>query len=1070
MKKYAKQTALALAMALTVTSVAPATASAASAPKYKKEYNTVKKGKSYAYTVKNIKKGTKVKWSLVGTGKKYVSFNKSKAVYSETTKAAKTKTYSTNKIYIRKNTSKVVKVVVKASVTGKNGKKYSVTDKIAIAKTATKPTATPATTASTTPSTAPSTTPAATATGAATATPSVAPTATSAATATPSVAPSASTTPSTAPTATASTKPSATPAATATTKPSAAPVVTNGAITVTSNATGASVKVLNGTTVVATGTIANGKAVLPKVANGSYTVEVSAAGFVTATKAVVVNGDVTVDVQLKASKEFTAKQTGRQKILVTGTNLSDKVTDYSVKRGNIVVAIDNVVLSADKTSATLTAVTSALATGDYTVTFGTQTYTFKAEAEKTAKVEFIGENLVLTADGAKEAVIGFKATNQFGENVADIDPSVTSSFGNASIKKGVTRTANGEILVSNLNLTATPLNSKGTVVLVDKKTGLSSNVVVTLSSAATVDKVEVAGLYKEFETPEKATKVESIETNADVSKYAVLLKAYDQYGNANASVFTVTSPASVTLTAAGNTGLNVGKDTKKVTVGQSEYVAIPLAKLDNIKELTAGSTNITIVGNKKGLLATFTITVNKAVAVESIKLSPAGTIYNGTKSEVSYVAKDTNGKEITDYNTLNSTNVEFTANGDFNWERQKDGSAKLFFTPKVKDIPGSETASQPTVVTTKVGNNIDVANFTIYNSKIAKAISGVDKDVALATVVSNGAVTLKAKDIAFVDQYGSQLTDDEAAKLVQKLDVAIEDEANAKGFKKAGIAATNKEVTSKDTEIVKAIADTKEGRTKLKFTLKDAKGNEVKNSEYVITIQSVKIDDITDFAIGDLKQLYLEPKTATTAVSGSSIDLKVTGKVGATTVSLTPDDYNIIPNNIVDNDGNGKIYAKAGAPIVNKDNNYASKTEKLEVVIKNAKGSSVAKDITVSSVEPKAQTVALKENKSFELERNKDGVILADDVYGANADTNLLEVKDQYGRPFYNAANVRIQYTNIPDGITVENNNTYTATLKLDGKTISSNKTYTVGVTLTFKSGVTYTDTLLVKVVDKVVK
>ena len=141
MKRYAKQTALALAMALTVTSVAPATASAAAKPKYKKTYNAVKKGKAYAYTVKNIKKGTKVKWTIVGTGKKYVSFNKSKAVYKEYTKAAKKKTYSTNKVYIRKNTTKVVKAVVRATVTGKNGKKYTVNDKIAIAKAT--PTKTP---------------------------------------------------------------------------------------------------------------------------------------------------------------------------------------------------------------------------------------------------------------------------------------------------------------------------------------------------------------------------------------------------------------------------------------------------------------------------------------------------------------------------------------------------------------------------------------------------------------------------------------------------------------------------------------------------------------------------------------------------------------------------------------------------------------------------------------------------------------------------------------------------------------------------------------------------------------
>ena len=216
MKRYAKQTALALAMALTVSSVAPATASAATRPSYKKKFNAVKKGKTLTYTVKNIKKGTKVKWSIIGTGKKYVSFNKSKAVYKENTKAAKKKTYSSNKVYVRKNTTKVVKAVVKATVTGKNGKKYTVFDKIAIAKKATTP-------ATTTPASAEPTATAAVTTAPATTAPaSVAPSATAAVTTAPATtapvatttapetsAPAATTTPTVAPTET--TAPSATP-------------------------------------------------------------------------------------------------------------------------------------------------------------------------------------------------------------------------------------------------------------------------------------------------------------------------------------------------------------------------------------------------------------------------------------------------------------------------------------------------------------------------------------------------------------------------------------------------------------------------------------------------------------------------------------------------------------------------------------------------------------------------------------------------------------------------------------------------------------------------------------------
>lgn len=146
MKRYAKQTALALAMALTVTSLAPATASAATKPSFKKKLSTVKKGKSYTYTVKNIKKGTKVKWTITKGLKTYVSFKKTSNKYSETTKAGKKKTTVSNKIYVRKNAAKAKKGYIKVSVTGKNGKKYTFSDKITVAKKKTTPaTTTPAT-------------------------------------------------------------------------------------------------------------------------------------------------------------------------------------------------------------------------------------------------------------------------------------------------------------------------------------------------------------------------------------------------------------------------------------------------------------------------------------------------------------------------------------------------------------------------------------------------------------------------------------------------------------------------------------------------------------------------------------------------------------------------------------------------------------------------------------------------------------------------------------------------------------------------------------------------------------
>ena len=87
----------------------------------------------------------------------------------------------------------------------------------------------------------------------------------------------------------------------------------------------------------------------------------------------------------------------------------------------------------------------------------------------------------------------------------------------------------------------------------------------------------------------------------------------------------------------------------------------------------------------------------------------------------------------------------------------------------------------------------------------------------------------------------------------------------------------------------------------------------------------------------------------------------------------------------------------------------------------------------------------------------------------ASAVRTLVAVKDQYGVAYDDTshAEARITYTNIPAKLSVEDNNTTDAALKLtnsDGTTTAG--TYTVGVTLTYNSGVTFTETLVVTVVS----
>ena len=164
-------------------------------------------------------------------------------------------------------------------------------------------------------------------------------------------------------------------------------------------------------------------------------------------------------------------------------------------------------------------------------------------------------------------------------------------------------------------------------------------------------------------------------------------------------------------------------------------------------------------------------------------------------------------------------------------------------------------------------------------------------------------------------------------------------------------------------------------------------------------------------------------------------------------------------------DGTNKLSVKA-----NESNNktifasestttYGSKTETLEVVIKNNAGTSVKKDIVVSSIAPKAATVELATANTFNVTGNIGATIDADAIRG------LVSVKNQYGVAYTGASEARITYTNVPAKLSVANNNTDTADLKLDNAEHSTTAgTYTVGVTLTYNSGVIFTETLVVTV------
>ncbi|MEE3440481.1 hypothetical protein, partial [Ruminococcus sp.] len=481
------------------------------------------------------------------------------------------------------------------------------------------------------------------------------------------------------------------------------------------------------------------------------------------------------------------------------------------------------------------------------------------------------------------------------------------------------------------------------------------------------NKVDVLGLYDISGT---TPKVAALNTSSDATKQELLFKAYDQYGNELSALKT----EDVTITVSGNTGLEkatLGTLFETRTVNDQTYFAIPMKGT-----LAKGTSVVTIVGNSVGLLSSTPIEVKAQVVVADLTITPSDTLYVGTKTEVNYVAKDTEGNEVTDYSKLNALLPASTfTNADFSWERQADGSAKLFIKPSVgegKTLANnpSGTNSSTAVLTTQVGTNVHTITVAVFAKKVSTAIIGVKGDAAKVSIIGAQHLLFKQSDFIIQDQYGNLMTDAEVAANESGYKIVAVKEPGGKGFEDAiasnGTAISETETTTMFDVTTKA---TETGVSTYTFKLQNG-GTDIPNSDCQISLTAVGIDSITDITIADLPEMYVavDGNATNDAANSASIPLVVTGKYGALNVVINNAFYNVIgedkPTTHLKYEA-GTISA-TGADVL-KDDNPSSVVETIEIVVNNSAGTSVKKNVTISSVAPAVKSVKLGAGKTFAL-------------------------------------------------------------------------------------------------------
>ena len=635
--------------------------------------------------------------------------------------------------------------------------------------------------------------------------------------------------------------------------------------------------------------------------------------------------------------------------------------------------------------------TKSLATGDYTLTYGENTVSFKAEEAKITSIALVRDNLIkddTTYTTTSKATFSFRTLDQFGDDINVSNVNCTTAYGTT------TAATTGSAKDVQVTVGTAAIGTTTPVVLVDTASGVTLNATLTVSATRAATKAEFVGVYDTSKTTELTAVTLTKGDNATTKNAALLFALTDQYGDAVTTVAgDVTYPASN-----GTTGLTVGT-ASAVKIADKDYIKLPLTGI-----AAAGTINVNVIQNVTGVIGTASVSVGEGTIVKSFTVSASETLYANKATKLDYVALDQDGKEITDASVLNSlitgtdgaTNTTFTAN--------KDGSVSLDYTPRAKGM-------KVLVFTMNAGTvnaNTQTLTVTVEDVRVPNAIIGLDNVATVVTANNSSTATIKCEDLIVEDQFGNVLTDDEVAASGYKFKTAVD---TTNGASVTSVASAIP--IAKTTQVAKTTASASEGKSVVTVTLCKADGTAVDKSDFDITLEIVDINKVTDFAFAEVGLV----EQGQAAVGG----VKVTGKYNGATVELAASEYTQIS-------GSGTLSAGTlTAPTIS-GSDIKTESDTIKAVINNK----TADEITLTYQYSNA------DKKTVKIESKSDSVTaaVADKIVVTDLD-NTIKVTDQYG--------------NVTDpvsaGVTRYNIKSVKTTAGADAGTISYNKTDKTSVT-----------------------
>ncbi len=373
-----------------------------------------------------------------------------------------------------------------------------------------------------------------------------------------------------------------------------------------------------------------------------------------------------------------------------------------------------------------------------------------AEIKIIGKEALTGEKKINTAsEGAitvKEAYIYYDVLNQYGESIRNsttID--WTTSVGNESkkIDKSLGKiTVQGEQAALNYG-------SLIYVTGVHTASGTVVNTSIPVGMSQEVDTIEFAGFINK---DDRTKLVDSLPVNFPNNKYLLAYRTFDQNGN----------PLEVTgkevteskLTFMSDNVLLIDPSSFKdnaeyaglCTVDGTEYSTVTINPGEQAGK--GGEVNITAIANKTGQKTVKNYTVGSAGLLQSLSLdTPADVVADGDQwVKIPYTAKDTDGKNITNYETIvrSSNALNLTASeGTLCIMEENDGTAGIYWS----DVDGKATDFGSTA-TDNVDRSITLGTLVI----------GGDSNMMILPV-SDARRPVAVKSIELYDAYGNAIAD-----------------------------------------------------------------------------------------------------------------------------------------------------------------------------------------------------------------------------------------------------------------------------------------------------------------------